>query len=1304
MRRRPRHGVHRVSGPSGQLLRLSVAVAVAVGGLAAAAPTTVNAAGSAPSLSLTRWAGVDRYATAAAIAAGAYPGGAASVVVASGGSFPDALAASYLAGIVAGPILLSAPTSLPTATSAEIVALGVTHVYVVGGLSAISTTVQSALSALSSGGGHPVVTRLAGTTRYDTDAAVAQFPASAPLGTITGATTAFVVSGSAFPDALAVSPIADALHIPILLTDPAVLSPQVTATIEADHITHIVIAGGAGAVSAGVEAALTAGGVSVERVAGADRTATAAALASWAVANAGFTTARIALARGDQAGGGVDALALAALAGARKEPLLLAASPADLGAGATSWLATNGSTLTGGDAAGGPTALSDTLLTQLVTTAGGAHAAGGGGGGGGGNSAAVTSTGGVTTVSVSGVTLSAAAGAIAAGQTLTITDAAGSAVTAVDPSQLLAGPFTFSTSQGQPAGPVTITYPYHPAALALGSAPLVLHQDDVTGIWGPEATTVDVVAGTASATFQQFSGSALADQVNWAVGIVDGSRATDTPQCVNPPTWIDGPPPFTLNDALLACTASFSDTRYYLNVVNNRSYPETLTITGAPVDVAQSIWTDSVEGIVAASIARVANSADPSEFILMPGSSAKLAFDKPANLIGVQTVTIHAAASDKGILGSQLLSLFEKIPAIGDTLSLADCVTAALYNLTSADASHAGTATIVDACFQAAVSAHLVSAFTEKVAKAVELAIFYAGAVQAITDKLAGDVFPPTTSFDIKGVAVVNPAIHLVNGALGSIPSVLATSVQLRGAGGTAPYTFALFNTAPSQVPAWAILATDGTLKLTPPTGSGGTYAFPVVIHDSVGQRSPDQTEIVSFTVTGTAGIVAIAHGGSDTSCAVLGTGGVDCWGNNYAGDLGAGLDPGTTASSNVPVPVTGIGTAIAVAVDGAPTFCALLSTGGIDCWGNNEAGNLGAGSAISPTSFSAVPVPVSGISDAIAITGSAVSGPGTFCAVLSGGGVDCWGFNGNGDLGAGINPNDAYFSDVPVPVSGLTDAVSVTSVGVGSAGAFCAVRASGGISCWGANNAGVLGAGLNPTSTTYTDAPVSVTGLSHAISVTSSAVSFCALLLGGTVDCWGDNGDGELGAGLGPASVAASDVPVAVVGVANARSVAGNDTFGAGGYCAALISGGVECWGDNAYGELGAGLDPTTTPLSASSVAVTGIADASAIIAGGAGTYCAVLTSGSLTCWGNNDAGELGAGLDPTVPANSNSDVPVAVIGISDSTAILVGGDGTVCAIKAAGGADCWGNNDWGQMGAGLPGGNGAISTLPMPVLIPGS
>jgi putative cell wall-binding protein len=343
-------------------LALAAATTVAVDGLAA------SAAPAASGIALTRWQGPDRYGTAAALAKAAYPGGAANAVVASGESFPDALSASYLAGYLHAPILLTEAHDLPGETAAALRQLGVTHVYLVGGAAAADASVQAQLGAVP---GVTQVTRESGPSRYDTSQAIATTPPASAVGRINGQPTALIASGASFPDALAGSAVAAGAGLPILLTEPDTLSPQAASALKQLGVTQVLVLGGPAAVSPGVEDALRRLGVSVQRLSGPDRGATAAAIATYAVGTAGFDPARVAFARGDNAGGGVDALALGALAGVHHEPLLLTDSPTQAGAATLGWVTAAGGRLSAGDVAGGPGAISDQLLAQLGTPASG---------------------------------------------------------------------------------------------------------------------------------------------------------------------------------------------------------------------------------------------------------------------------------------------------------------------------------------------------------------------------------------------------------------------------------------------------------------------------------------------------------------------------------------------------------------------------------------------------------------------------------------------------------------------------------------------------------------------------------------------------------------------------------------------------------------------------------------------------------------------------------------------------------------------------------------------------------------------
>jgi alpha-tubulin suppressor-like RCC1 family protein len=172
----------------------------------------------------------------------------------------------------------------------------------------------------------------------------------------------------------------------------------------------------------------------------------------------------------------------------------------------------------------------------------------------------------------------------------------------------------------------------------------------------------------------------------------------------------------------------------------------------------------------------------------------------------------------------------------------------------------------------------------------------------------------------------------------------------------------------------------------------------------------------------------------------------------NIFGQLGTG----TYVGSNVPVDVGGLAGGVqAISAGGAHT-CALTTAGRVKCWGRNGAGQLGTGEH----SNSNVPVDVVGLTgDVEAIS----AGDEHTCALISGGGVKCWGSNAFGELGDGTNTQ----SNVPVDVVGFTSGVQAVSAGDEHT---CALASEGSIKCWGRNDDGELGDGTNEDSNVPVD------------------------------------------------------------------------------------------------------------------------------------------------------------------------------------------------------------------------------------------
>ncbi len=236
--------------------------------------------------------GMDRYETSYAISRGTFAS-ATTAVVASGADFPDALAASGLAGVFEGPVLLTKATSVPAGLIREIVRLGVDKIYVIGGPAAVSDGVYKQLSGFAAG-----IERVSGSDRYQTATRVAE-EIWRETGSPASIGTAFVVRGDEFADALAVSPLAYTKKYPVLLTKTGALNSRTQSFLSTYNVGNVVVAGGEAAVSSTVVTSLSSivGSGKVSRWSGSDRYATAKTVAQNGVAKgwlAGWDTVGVA--------------------------------------------------------------------------------------------------------------------------------------------------------------------------------------------------------------------------------------------------------------------------------------------------------------------------------------------------------------------------------------------------------------------------------------------------------------------------------------------------------------------------------------------------------------------------------------------------------------------------------------------------------------------------------------------------------------------------------------------------------------------------------------------------------------------------------------------------------------------------------------------------------------------------------------------------------------------------------------------------------------------------------------------------
>jgi alpha-tubulin suppressor-like RCC1 family protein len=361
--------------------------------------------------------------------------------------------------------------------------------------------------------------------------------------------------------------------------------------------------------------------------------------------------------------------------------------------------------------------------------------------------------------------------------------------------------------------------------------------------------------------------------------------------------------------------------------------------------------------------------------------------------------------------------------------------------------------------------------------------------------------------------------------------------------------------------------------------------------------------------------------------------------------------------------PAASLLSGVTAIAEGELHTCALTASGGVKCWGFNGEGQLGNGTG----KDSGVPVDVTGLSSGVV---AIATGGYHTCALLEGGAMKCWGTNFYGQLG---NASIKVSSNIPVDVSGLSSGVK--AIAAGGEGNTCALTSGGGVKCWGDNYYGQLGDGTK----TNSGVPVDVVGLTIGVTaVSTGAFQTCALTSSGGVKCWGVKGFGEFENGTG-----VSNVPVDVAGLSSGVvAIAAGENQA----CALLSGGGVKCWGENDKGQLGNG----TTTGSSIPVDAIGLTSGVTAIATSGNHTCALLSSGGVKCWGWNSHGQLGNGT------TQNSAIPVEVNGLSSGVTAIATGGLHSCALMSGGGVKCWGLNAFGALGDGTI----AESSLPVDVI----
>jgi alpha-tubulin suppressor-like RCC1 family protein len=446
--------------------------------------------------------------------------------------------------------------------------------------------------------------------------------------------------------------------------------------------------------------------------------------------------------------------------------------------------------------------------------------------------------------------------------------------------------------------------------------------------------------------------------------------------------------------------------------------------------------------------------------------------------------------------------------------------------------------------------------------------------------------------------------------------------------------------------------------------------------HGQVGDGTIAATRPSPTTVQGLGGVITLALG-DEFSCARRADGDVRCWGRGDGGQLGdLGTADQPTQNSVIASRSCGLSGCtfppLADATDiaaGLQHACALQADDRIRCWGTNTVGQLGEGDTNpQPNPQSLLYVMPTVVGSAGTIGGRSISAQlAETCARRADGTAACW---------------DSTLT--PAAVNGFTRTLTVAP----GTSHKCALRADGLVQCVGRNQFGQIGNGAGgPGGTDVTDpAQGLVSGLTDVASIAAGQDFTCALRVTGSVRCWGRNSFGQLGnnpsGGFSATRFEAS--PVAVQGLPDAIAVAAGREHA----CAVRVGGTVICWGDNVFGQVGTAATNTvvTTPFEIPSIS-TAVA-----IAAGPDHTCALLVNGTARCWGKNDIGQLGNGTTTfTAGFITANPTPSTVVGLTDAVALATGGSGGsvttrsgdfTCARRAGGTVQCWGANAAGQLG----------------------
>ena len=363
------------------------------------------------------------------------------------------------------------------------------------------------------------------------------------------------------------------------------------------------------------------------------------------------------------------------------------------------------------------------------------------------------------------------------------------------------------------------------------------------------------------------------------------------------------------------------------------------------------------------------------------------------------------------------------------------------------------------------------------------------------------------------------------------------------------------------------IAAANAALAVDAGAPADGSHRWYQVVMSVAGGTSKTSAPVEGWRLT----FVAV-DGGEGHTCALSANGTIYCWGRNTYGELGrghTGVAPGVVAVGS---PGNQPFTSLSV---GFRHTCGLNALSEIWCWGDNDSGQLGDGSVTDRP----YPVKVAGLSGTPTMVSA---GKAYTCALMQLGTAQCWGLNDAGQLGN----NTTNTSAIPVTVRSNSGEMNAVLGVFASTGRHTCARRANDVYCWGSNDNAQLGNspwGLQPpeyTTWVVSKVAIAVPNILGSMDMGLGRWRTCALGNDTVVRCWGANQFGQLGDGR---AITNSYVNAWSTLDTATRLVVASDSA-----CARLSSGLVKCWGSNGYGELGNGANATSNlPVQAANLSV---------------------------------------------------------------------------------------------------------------------